>query len=112
MTVKTLKLEGRLDSAAAAKLEPDFSDAAGTLAEKKDKAIIDLQDLIYISSMGIRLLVTTIKSFKKRGIAFATVRPKDSAATELLITVDLFDHLNMVEDAEAAHAQVHEIWRR
>lgn len=110
MTVKTLKLEGRLDSAAAAKLEPDFSNAVETVTGKK--AIIDLQDLIYISSMGIRLLVTTIKSFKKRGIEFATVRPKDSAATELLITVDLMGHLNMVEDAEAAHAQVHEIWRR
>ena len=112
MTVKTLKLDGRLDSAAAARLEPDFSHAADSLAEREDKAIIDLQDLIYISSMGIRLLVSTIKAFRRRGIEFATVRPKDSAATELLITVDLLDHLNMVEDAEAAHAQVHEIWKR
>jgi len=110
MTITTLKLEGRLDSAAATRAEPAFADQVEVVAEKKDKAIIDLQDLVYISSVGLRMLVSTIKQFKKRGIAFATVRPRDRAANELLLTVDLASHLNMVEDAEAAHAQVHQIW--
>ena len=42
MTITTLKLEGRLDATAAAKLETGFVTKAGALAEKADKAdIID-----------------------------------------------------------------------
>ena len=110
MKITTLKLEGRLDSATASKLEAGFAAKAGALTEKSDKAIIDLNELVYISSLGIRMLVSAIKQFKQRGIEFATVRPRDNSANELLITVDLASHLNMVEDAEAAHAQVHQIW--
>ncbi|MEI6540859.1 MAG: STAS domain-containing protein [Planctomycetota bacterium] len=110
MTITTLKLKGRLGSAAAAKLETGFATEAGAITEKGDKAIIDLQDLVYISSLGIRMLVLAIKQFHKRGVEFATVRPRDNAANELLISVDLASHLNMVEDAEAAHAQAHQIW--
>ena len=106
MSITTLKLEGRLDSAAAAKLESGFAAEAGTLVEKGDKAIIDLQNLVYISSLGIRMLVSAIKQFQKRGVEFATVRPRDNSANELLITVNLVPHLNMVEDAQAAHAKV------
>ena len=110
MTIDTLRLEGRVDSAAAAKLEAGFAARAGALTEKSDKAIIDLQDIVYISSMGIRLLVSALKQFKRRGVRFVTIRPRDNTANELLITVDLAQHLNMVEDAEAAHVQAHEIW--
>lgn len=109
MAVTTLKLEGRLDSAAASRVEAGFAAKAGALTEKTDKAIIDLHDLVYISSLGIRMLVSAIKQFKQRGVEFVTVRPRDNTAQELLITVDLASHLNMVEDAEAAHAQAHEI---
>lgn len=109
MAITTLKLEGRLDSAAASKVEAGFAAKADALTATGDKAIIDLHDLVYISSLGIRMLVTAIKQFKKRGVEFVTVRPRDNTAQELLITVDLASHLNMVEDAEAAHAQAHEI---
>jgi len=110
MTITTLKLEGRVDSAAASKLETGFTARAGALTETGDKAIIDLHDLVYISSLGIRMLVSAIKQFKQRGVEFATVRPRDNTANELLITVDLASHLNMVEDAEAARARVQKIW--
>lgn len=108
MTVTTLKLEGRVDTAAAAKAELGFSAKAGALTEKKDKAIIDLQEMIYISSMGIRLLVTTIKQFRQRGVEFVTVRPRDDTANEILTVANLTDHLNLVEDKEAAHALINQ----
>ena len=108
MTVTTLKLEGRIDSAAAAKVETGFSASAGALTEKCDKAIIDLQEMIYLSSMGIRLLVSTIKQFRQRGVEFATVRPRDNSANEILLIANLTDHLNMVEDKEAAHALINQ----
>ncbi len=106
MTVTTLVLEGRLDTAEANKVEPGFSAKAGALTRSGDKAIIDLQDVIYLSSMGIRLLVATIKQFRKRGIEFVTVRPRESLANDVLATAALAEHLNMVEDREAAHALV------
>jgi hypothetical protein len=56
------------------------------------------------------MLVSAIKQFHKRGVEFATVRPRDNTANELLITVDLAAHLNMVEDAEAAQARIQKIW--
>lgn len=108
MAVTTLKLEGRVDTAAAARVEMGFSAQAGALTKKSDKAIIDLQEMIYLSSMGIRLLVSTIKQFRQRGVEFATVRPRDNSANEILLVANLTDHLNMVEDKEAAHALINQ----
>lgn len=104
MPVTTLELEGRVDAAAAEKVELGFSAKAGALTQKGDKAIIDLREVVYLSSMGIRLLVSTIKQFRQRGVEFATVRPRDNLANEILLVSSLTDHLNMVEDKEAAHA--------
>ena len=108
MTVTTLELEGRVDTAAAAKVESGFSAKAGALTQKNDKAIIDLREVIYLSSMGIRLLVSTIKQFRQRGVEFVTVRPRDNLANEILVVANLTDHLNMVEDKEAAHALINQ----
>lgn len=109
MPVTTLELEGRVDTAAAAKLELGFSAKAEALTQKGDKAIIDLREVVYLSSMGIRLLVSTIKQFRQRGVEFATVRPRDTLANEILLVSSLTDHLNMVEDKEAAHALINQL---
>lgn len=106
MSITTLKLEGRVDTAAAAKIETGFAAEAGALKERGDKAVLDLSELVYLSSMGIRLLVSTIKQFQQRGVEFATIRPREALAQSVLDTANLTDHLNMVEDREAAHALV------
>jgi len=106
MSVTTLKLEGRVDTAEAARIETGFAAKAGALREQGDKAVLDLSELVYLSSMGIRLLVSTIKQFRQRGVAFATIRPREALAQGVLETANLTDHLNMVEDREAAHALV------
>jgi len=109
MSVTTLKLEGRIDTAQAGRIEAGFSAKAGSLISQGDKAIIDIQDVIYLSSMGIRLLVSTLKQFRQRGVAFVTVRPRERLVSEALEIVNLTDHLNMVEDREAAHAIVNQV---
>lgn len=106
MTLATLKLEGRLDTAAVARMEVGFAARAGALNQAGAKAVIDLSDLTYISSMGIRLLVTTLKQFRQRGVTFVTIRPRDAAVIELLQIAALTDHLNQVEDAAAAEAEL------
>jgi hypothetical protein len=57
------------------------------------------------------MIVLAMKQFKKRGIAFDTVRLCDNTANELLITVNLASHLNKVEDAQAAVTQIRRILR-
>lgn len=104
MTVTTLKLDGRLDTAAVAKVEVAFAARAGALRDEGDKALIDLRDLTFISSMGIRLIVATLKQFRQRGVVFATLAPSEGPVIDVLKTADLVDHLNIVATPEAAHA--------
>lgn len=104
MTVTTLKLEGRLDTAAVAKMETGFAARAGAVSAQGGKVIIDLEDLTFLSSMGIRLLVTTLKQFKQRDVRFVTLAPRDSTVQELLRVASLTEHLNTVENAAMAQA--------
>jgi anti-anti-sigma factor len=104
MTVTSLKLEGRLDTAAVARMEAGFAARAGALNALGSKAIIDLEGLTYLSSMGIRLLVSTLKQFKQRGVTFVTVAPREATVQELLKMADLNDHLNLVGSVAAADA--------
>lgn len=104
MTATTLKLEGRLDTAAVARMEVAFAARAGALNQAGARAVIDLSDLTYISSMGIRLLVTTLKQFRQRGVTFVTIRPRDAGVVETLQVAALIEHLNLVDDAAAAEA--------
>lgn len=108
MSVTTLKLEGRLDTAAVAKIEVGFTAKAGALKDKGDKAIIDLRDLTYLSSMGIRLLVSTLKQFSQRGVTYATLAPSNVSVNELLAIANLTDHLNIAQSLSAAHAALRE----
>ncbi len=105
MTITTLKLKGHLGSAAAAKVVMGFTKIAEALSEKSDKAIMDLQDLTYTWTPGIRMLLPAIQQFHKRGGEFATVRPYDNPANKRPITVDVASHQNMVEAAEATDGQ-------
>jgi len=108
MTVTSLKLEGRLDTAAVARMETGFAAKAGALNAQGSKAIIDLEGLTYLSSMGIRLLVSTLKQFKQRGVTFVTVVPREATVQELLKMADLTDHLNLVDSVSAAEAALTE----
>ena len=104
MTIHTLKLEGRLDTAAVAKMETAFAAKAGAVSTQGGKVIFDLQDLTFLSSMGIRLLVTTLKQFKQRGVTFVTLPPRDATIQQMLQMASLTEHLNIVDSAASAEA--------
>ena len=104
MTAHNLKLEGRLDTVAVAKIETGFAAKAGAVSTQGGKVIIDLHDLTFLSSMGIRLLVTTLKQFKQRGVTFVTLAPRDATVQQLLQMASLTEHLNIVDGAAAAEA--------
>ena len=57
-------LQGRLDTAAAADITPDFN----ALAEQADRHIIlDCSELAYISSSGLRLFLSLRKASAAKG---------------------------------------------
>ena len=60
----TVELIGDLDTAAAQETEKDFKPL---MEAKKKNIIIDCKDLNYISSSGLRLMLSLLKSCKPNG---------------------------------------------
>jgi len=58
------RLQGRLDTAAAVEVTPDFQKLN---AYAKDQLVLDCQELEYISSSGLRLLLTLRKQVATDG---------------------------------------------
>jgi anti-anti-sigma factor len=62
--VVVITVEGRIDSATAA----DFEDALNDFTEQgKNNIVLDLSEVDFISSAGLRVLVTTRKAVKSAG---------------------------------------------
>ena len=68
----TLALEGRLDTITAPELETSMKEDLADLTE----LIIDLSDLEYISSAGLRVLLAAQKAMMKQGTMVVT-HPND-----------------------------------
>ncbi len=56
--------QGRLDAAGAPKLEQELKQL---LARGQSRLIVDLTQISYISSNGLRVLLTTLKTARKNG---------------------------------------------
>ena len=61
-TELTLALDGRLDTATAPQLEVELGDLAGV-----ERLIIDMKELVYISSAGLRVLLKAQKALMRVG---------------------------------------------
>lgn len=59
----TIALEGRLDTMTARSLETEFKDSLPGVTE----LTLDLAELAYISSAGLRVILIAIKLMKKQG---------------------------------------------
>lgn len=68
-----LAVNGMLDTSSA----PEFWNQVSPVIEQNDNIIVDLADLIYISSQGIRTLLTLIKTVmsKEGTLKFKRIRP-------------------------------------
>lgn len=62
-TVLTLALEGRLDTSTAPQLEAELKKSI----DGKEKLVFDLTNLEYISSAGLRVLLSTQKIMNRQG---------------------------------------------
>ena len=65
-----LTMKGRLDTLAAGSLDQDVQDA---LSSASKKLILAINDLVYISSSGLRCFVWLLKNCKKNGVQLSIV---------------------------------------
>ena len=73
-TSMTLFLSGRLDTSTASLLERKLKQAGDDIIE----LTLDLEELVYISSMGLRILVQARKSMKEQRRSLLLVNMKES----------------------------------
>lgn len=62
--VSVVKVVGRVDSATAPDLEKSLQ---GLVDSDRNQIVLDLQETEYMSSAGLRVLVTMLKAAKKNG---------------------------------------------
>jgi len=70
--IRLIKLTGRLDIVGAGEIETKF---AGYCAGENPRVVVDLSDVEYLASIGIRLFTITAKSIASRGGRMVLLRP-------------------------------------
>ena len=88
----TLTLEGRLDTTTAPQLE---SELRPVLADGVENLTVDLKALDYVSSAGLRVLLSAQKIMNKQGDM--TVRNVNEAVMEVFEVTGFVDLLNIEE---------------
>ncbi len=84
----SLALKGRLDSITAPQYEKYLADEVKALNDEA-RIVVDLSQLVYISSMGIRALLTTRKALAKKKGLFQLINAQPQVA-KILTTVYFF----------------------
>lgn len=87
----TLLLTGRLDTTTAPQLEAEIN---ASLPDAQ-KMILDFQELEYLSSAGLRVLLGTHKAFMKRGDGELLIRHVNETIQEVFEITGFLDILNI-----------------
>ncbi|MBR1442172.1 MAG: STAS domain-containing protein [Firmicutes bacterium] len=85
----TVKIEGRLDTTTAPQLEAEMKESIGDSKE----LIFDISSLEYISSAGLRVLLTAQKTMNKQGSM--VVRGANDTIKEIFEVTGFVDILNI-----------------
>ena len=93
-----ISLEGRLDSDAALKIDDKFVFATST---KKANVIVDLSEVSFIASMGLRTLVAGARNQANRGGKLVLLNPQEMVR-KVIETTGLDPHLPIFNDIESA----------
>jgi anti-anti-sigma factor len=95
-----IRLEGRLDMEGVQAIDNRFSFATTT---QKATILIDLSEMSFISSLGIRLLMTSGRAQKSRGGQIALIAPSPEVR-EVLETSGVPYLLPIFDDLPSAQA--------
>lgn len=78
----TLQVEGRVDTVTA----PELEKAVNAAAEDTDTLVLDCEKLVYISSAGLRVLLSTHKLMTKKKGTFELINISDDIMEIFSIT--------------------------
>lgn len=78
-----IKLDGKLDIIGVGEIETKFS---GYCSGEKVRMVVDLSNVDFLASIGIRLLVTTAKSIVARGGKMVLLKPTSEVFGILEVT--------------------------
>ncbi len=97
--IRLIKLLGRLDIIGAGQIETKF---AGYCAGDKAHVIVDLSEVNFLASIGIRLITLTAKSLASRGGKMILLKPMPEVHNVLEITgipsmVPVYSYLESAE---------------
>lgn len=81
--IRLIKLIGRLDIGGVDAIEPKFSDY---ISGENPRVIVDLSDVEFLASSGIRLLTLSAKSIASRGGRLVFLNPNSDVKDVLDIT--------------------------
>lgn len=100
-----LKLAGRLDATTVSQLERALTDAQ---LSGNRVIVIDLSDLTYVSSSGLRVLLTGRSNARKRGgeVFLCSLRPPVREVFEMVGFTAVFTIFDTLEQATEAAAAV------
>ena len=96
-----IALGGALDIAGAAEADLPFRSAS----EKEKRLIVDLSDVDFLASIGIRVLVKSAKSVAERGGRMAVYGAQETPR-KVLVSSGVERLVNLVDDEATAIAQV------
>ena len=85
----TIKIEGRLDTTTAPELEAELKKSLDDVKE----LVFDISELAYISSAGLRVLLSAQKVMNKQGKM--TVKGTNAAVMEIFEVTGFVDILNI-----------------
>lgn len=97
--IRLIKLIGTLDIIGTGQIETKF---AGYSAGEKARVVVDLSEVDFLSSIGIRLLMLTAKSVASRGGKMVLLRPIPEVQNALDIAgiqtvIPIYSHLESAE---------------
>ena len=87
----TLSVEGRIDTITSQELDDEINDELGNF----DSLIMDFSDLDYISSAGLRVLISTQKKLKPDDIPFVIINVNDTVGG--IFRISGFDKILKIE---------------
>lgn len=87
----TLSVEGRIDTITSQELDDEINDELGNF----DSLIMDFSDLDYISSAGLRVLISTQKKLKSDDIPFVIINVNDTIGG--IFRISRFDKILKIE---------------
>lgn len=98
--VTRVALTGRLDLQGTGEIELAFT---GQTATKRRAAIVDLGEVSFLASMGMRLLVQVAKALRRDGHRLVILRPQENVKQALEVA-GLVEILPIAEDESQALA--------